>query len=83
MCTDGAPSVVGSMRGFACLVKKENPDIVTTHCFLHRDGLVSKTLGYGVKNFWMVLQKWLILLKKDKFIRECLRNCVKTWTKSI
>jgi hypothetical protein len=67
MCTDGAPSVVGSMRGFACLVKKENPDIVTTCCFLHRDGLVSKTLGYAVKHFWMVLQKWVTLFKKGQF----------------
>jgi hypothetical protein len=48
ICTDGTPSVVGCMRGFASLVKKENPD-VTTHCFLHREVLVSKTLGDEMK----------------------------------
>jgi hypothetical protein len=36
--------VVGSIRGFPSHVKKENPDI-TTHCFIHREVLVSKTLG--------------------------------------
>jgi hypothetical protein len=33
-----------SIRGFTSLIKKENPDI-TTHCFIHREVLVSKTLG--------------------------------------
>jgi hypothetical protein len=35
--------MVGSIRGFASLVKKI-PD-VTTHCFIRREVLVSKTLG--------------------------------------
>jgi hypothetical protein len=39
ICTDGAPSVPGSIRGFASLVKKENSD-VTVHCFTHREVLV-------------------------------------------
>ena len=38
--TDGAPSVVGCIKGFASLVKKQNLYIVRTHCFLHRDALV-------------------------------------------
>jgi hypothetical protein len=42
--TDGVPSMVGSIRGFISLVKKENPDI-KTHCFIHREVLVSKTFG--------------------------------------
>ena len=42
ICTDGAPSIVGSVKGFASLVEKQNPDIVRTHCFLHREVLVSK-----------------------------------------
>jgi hypothetical protein len=31
------------------LIKKENPDIVTTHCFIHREVLVSKTFGDDMK----------------------------------
>jgi hypothetical protein len=37
------------MRGFASLVKEENYDVVTTHYFLHREVLVSKTLGDEMK----------------------------------
>jgi hypothetical protein len=29
--------------------KKENPDVVTTHCFIHREMLVSKTLREEIK----------------------------------
>jgi hypothetical protein len=48
ICTDGASSMVGSMRGFASLVKNEYPD-VAAHCFLHREVLVSKTLRDEMK----------------------------------
>ena len=34
--------MVGSVKGFASLVEKQNPNIVRTHCFLHREVLVSK-----------------------------------------
>jgi hypothetical protein len=49
--TDGAPSVVGSITGFTSLVKKRGgggPHI-TTHCFIHREVLVSKTLRDKMK----------------------------------
>jgi hypothetical protein len=38
--------MVGSIRGFALLEEKENPDVKR---------------GAGFKHFWMVLQKWLTL----------------------
>ena len=44
LCTDGAPSMLGKTSGFATLVKKEAPQIIVTHCFLHRHALASKTL---------------------------------------
>jgi hypothetical protein len=44
ICAGGAPSMVCSIKGLACLVKKENPGIVTTHYFIHREVLVSKLL---------------------------------------
>jgi hypothetical protein len=59
------------------MVKKEIPSVVTTHCFLHREVLVSAALGDGMERVLM-LQKWLTLLNKDQFTRECLENCVKT-----
>ena len=44
ICSDGAPCMVGSSKGFVSLVQKENPNVVQTHCFLHREVLVSKTI---------------------------------------
>ena len=45
ICTDGTPSIVGSKKGFTALAKKENEKIIFTHCFLHRENLVAKTIG--------------------------------------
>jgi hypothetical protein len=55
--------MVGSITGFTSFLKKEDPDTVTTQCLIHKELLVSKTLGDEMKNFWMILQKWLTLSK--------------------
>ena len=47
-CTDGA-SMVGSKKRFTALAKKENEKIIFTHCFLHRENLVAKTIGNELK----------------------------------
>ena len=31
------------------MLSKKNPDIITTHCFLHREVLMAKTLGIELK----------------------------------
>ena len=49
ICIDGAPSMVGSKKGFTALAKKENEKIIFTHCFLHRENLVAKTIGNELK----------------------------------
>lgn len=49
MCTDGAPSMLGRHSGFAALVKRSNPNIVSSHCALHRYALASKTLPPQLK----------------------------------
>ena len=45
VCTDGATSMVGSIKGLASFVKQHHPNITTTHCFLQREVLMAKTLG--------------------------------------
>ncbi|XP_068208336.1 zinc finger BED domain-containing protein 5-like [Palaemon carinicauda] len=45
ICTDGAPSMIGKYKDFITRALKENPSIITTHCFLHREALVAKTCG--------------------------------------
>ena len=42
ICTDGAPCMVGCIKGFSSLAQKENQNLIRTHCFLHREVLVSK-----------------------------------------
>ena len=43
ICTDGAPAMLGNKFGFAALVKKEAPNVLTvTHCMLHRHALAAK-----------------------------------------
>ena len=40
ICPDGATSMVDSIKGFASIVRQENPDIITTQCFLHNEMLI-------------------------------------------
>ena len=44
ICTDGAPSMTGSLKGFVTLAKEKNPEIISTHCFIHREALMKRTL---------------------------------------
>ena len=50
ICTDGAQSMIGcSMKGLTSFVKKQNENVVVTHCFLHREALMAKTLGDNLR----------------------------------
>ncbi len=74
ICTDGAPSMIGSVQGFISRVKEKNSEVITTHCFLHREVLVSKSIGNNLKQvldfFLMRGSKYSRIFK----IRECLGN---------
>jgi len=39
---DGPTDMLGSKWGFQMLVHKKTIDVVTTHCFVHRESSVSK-----------------------------------------
>jgi hypothetical protein len=45
ICTDGARSMIRSVKGFVTLIKGKGCDVITTHCFLHQEALVSKATG--------------------------------------
>ena len=64
MCTDGALSMVDSIKGFASLAKKENHDIISTHCFLHREVLISKSLVDELKNVFDEVTKIVNIIKQ-------------------
>ena len=44
VCTDGAPAMLGCRSGFLTLVKQKSPNIIGTHCTIHRQALMVKTM---------------------------------------
>ena len=50
ICTDGDPAMIGCLKGFVPIAQKQNANIVHTHCFIHREALVAKTLGTELKS---------------------------------
>ena len=50
ICTDGVPAMTGCLKGFVPIAQKQNLNIVHTHCFIHREALVAKTLGTELKS---------------------------------
>ena len=63
ICTDRAPCIIGSIKGLVFLARRENPDIITTHCFLHREVLVGKTLGSELKAVLDIVVKMVNYIK--------------------
>ena len=57
ICTDGAPAMLGKKSGFTALVKKINPNVITSHCILHQHALASKTLPASMKEVLDVVVK--------------------------
>lgn len=49
VCTDGAPVMLGARSGFVELVKRKNPNIIATHCIIHREALASRTMPEELK----------------------------------
>lgn len=49
ICTDGAPAMLGVRSGFVSLSKRKNPNVITTHCMIHREALAAKTLPTALK----------------------------------
>ncbi len=76
ICTDGVPSMTGSVQGFVSHVKEKNPEVITIHLFFHREVLVFKTIGDDLKQ---VLDKTVNMvnfikqrsLKSRMFARLC------------
>ena len=44
ICTDGAVAMVGHYKGFVSRIMEKQPEVVITHCFVHREALFAKTL---------------------------------------
>jgi hypothetical protein len=49
ICTDGAASMWGSLKGFVALAKQKKPEIVSAPYFLHREVLISKPIVHEMQ----------------------------------
>ena len=50
ICADGALAMLENRTGFVTFLKNEISNVAATHCILHRQALVSKTLPVTQKN---------------------------------
>ncbi|XP_045134907.1 protein ZBED8-like [Portunus trituberculatus] len=71
--------MLGSRSGFMALVKKKNPDIITTHCLIHREALASKTLPAPLKATLETVIRIVNHIKGGHSTPGCFVGCAKTW----
>jgi hypothetical protein len=50
VCTDGAPAMAGRIKGFISRLKQDFPNVGSTHCSLHREALVAKTIPAALRS---------------------------------
>lgn len=65
ICTDGAQSMSGHKTGLQALVKKKAPEVIWTHCMLHRAALVSKNLSEDLNNIFTKVTKVINYIKNS------------------
>lgn len=76
--SDGAAVMTGVKSGFASLLKKENPQVISVHCICHRLALACtdtlQNVGY-IKNVhtWL-MQLWNMLQKSPKKMASFLQT---------
>ena len=68
LCFDGAPAMLGNKSGFSAKIKQYLPNIIVTHCILHRHALATKTLSYKL------LEVMNTSIKVVNFIRSIVKN---------
>jgi hypothetical protein len=67
--------MIGSMKDFVTLVKK-NRDVMTMHCVLHREVLVSKNIGKDLKQVLDVAVSMVNFIKQRLLNHAYLQSCV-------
>ncbi|XP_060846365.1 zinc finger BED domain-containing protein 5-like [Rhopalosiphum padi] len=73
ICTDGAPAMTGSVKGFTSFAKKKNENIIFTHCFLHREALITKTLVGDLKEVLDQVVKAINFIKSSSLKSSAIR----------
>ncbi len=78
VCTDGAPAIEGKNAGLRTFIKTKAPNVESTHCFIHREAVVSKELGVDLHEVLNSIVKAVNYIKtrpmKSRFFSS--KNCV-------
>lgn len=74
VCIDGCPSMIGHLTGFLALAKKKNSSIVFTHCFLHREALVAKSLVPELGEVFNKVVKMVNYIKRNPLKCRVFKN---------
>jgi hypothetical protein len=56
--------MISSIKSFVTLEKEKNPDVIKTHCFLHREVLVSKSIGEDLKQVLDIVVNMVNFIKQ-------------------
>lgn len=75
ICTDGAPSMLGKIKGFAALVLEVNPLVKVVHCMIHREALMTKILP---ENLQLVMNQVVKIVNfiKANALRSRIFSCL-------
>ncbi|XP_015906681.3 SCAN domain-containing protein 3-like [Parasteatoda tepidariorum] len=65
LCTDGAQSMAGHKTCLQTPVKMKTPEVLWTHCMLHRAALVSKTISEELNNLFAKVTKVINYIKNS------------------
>lgn len=65
LCTDGARAMAGLKSGLISLVRDVSPQVIWTHCMLHRESLVAKDMSAELAEVVGAVVKVVNLVKKS------------------
>ncbi|KAI6649927.1 hypothetical protein LOD99_6291 [Oopsacas minuta] len=74
VCTDGAPSMLGSHSRFQTRVRQFVPDVMTNHCMIHREALAAKTLPTSLNVILQEVIKIVNFAKNSALNTRLFRN---------
>uniref|UniRef100_A0A0L8GWI7 Uncharacterized protein n=1 Tax=Octopus bimaculoides TaxID=37653 RepID=A0A0L8GWI7_OCTBM len=74
ICTDGAPSMIGSIKGLYHSYISKILMLYVTHCFLHREVLVSKTIPVELKQVLNQVVEMVNDICSPKHTKMCVKN---------
>ena len=77
VCTDGAPAMIGCRSGFQTLVKEKCPDVIRTHCTIHRQALMVKTKPEELKSVLNDVIKAVNFIKANALNSRLFRDLCK------